>query len=323
MKGIRIHSPGDAGRLRFEDLPDPVVEPGRCLVAVAFAGVNFIDIYQRTGLYPVPLPFTPGLEGSGHVIAVGPQVSDFSVGDRVAWAGHGGSYAQAASLHSSQLVPIPDAVDFQTAAAVMLQGMTAHYLCRSTFPVRPGHVALVHAGAGGVGLLLTQLVTRMGGEVIATVSTPEKARLSRAAGAREVIIYAQEDFATRLRELHPAGVDVVYDSVGKTTFAGSINCLKPRGMMVSFGNSSGPVDPVSPLLLTQKGSIYLTRPKLADYTATRSELLERAGDILDLVASRALSVRIEHVLPLSLASRAHLSLESRATTGKIILDTAR
>jgi NADPH2:quinone reductase len=283
--------------------------------------VNFIDVYHRSGQYQVPMPFTPGSEGAGTVDAVG-QGADLRLGERVAWAMHPGSYAEQAVVDAWKLVPVPEGVPLATAAAVMLQGMTAHYLSHSTFPLRQGDVALVHAAAGGVGLLLTQMAKWHGARVIGTVSTEPKAALARGAGADHVVLYTRESFKDAARRLTTGrGVDVVYDSVGKTTFMDGLDSLRPRGYMVLFGQSSGPVPPIDPALLNPKGSLFLTRPTLAHYMADRVELLARAGNVFQWIAGRNLAVRmrIDQELPLAEAAGAHRLLESRATSGKLVL----
>jgi NADPH2:quinone reductase len=289
-------------------------------VKLAAIGVNFIDVYFRTGLYKAVPPVAIGQEGSGTVEAVGPDVNEVAVGDRVAFAGPRGSYAEYIAVPASTLVKIPDAVNFQLAAAVMLQGMTAHYLAHSTFPLKQGDVALIHAAAGGVGLLLTQLAKMHGARVIGTVSTEAKAERALEAGADAVIFYTRQDFEPEVKRLTDGrGVDVVYDSVGQATFMKSLICLRPRGTMVSFGQSSGAVPPVDPLTLSQMGSLFLTRPVLGHHTATRLELLWRADDILGWVASGKLKVRIDRTCPLADAPHAHIALEGRQTSGKILL----
>jgi NADPH2:quinone reductase len=319
MRAIRVHRTGGPEEMRLEDVPSPTPGPGQARVKVAFSGVNFIDVYHRTGTYPMPLPFTPGSEGAGVVDAVG-DGAKVRVGDRVAWAMHPASYAEQAVVDAWKLVPVPERVPLDTAAAVMLQGMTAHYLSHATFPLKKGHVALVHAAAGGVGLLLTQMAKWHGARVIGTVSTEEKAALSRAAGADDVILYTRENFKDAVRRLTDGrGADVVYDSVGQTTFADSLDSLRPRGYMVLFGQSSGPVAPFDPGLLAKKGSLFLTRPTLANYMSDRDELLARAGDVFSWIADRGLDVRIDHELPLADAPEAHRLLESRATSGKLVL----
>jgi NADPH2:quinone reductase len=305
----------------WEEVPVPSPGPGQALVRIAASGVNFIDIYYRTGLYKADPPFGLGMEGAGVVEAVGPGVSDVGPGDRVAYAMNRGSYAEYALVNAWQLVAVPATLDLSQAAAAMLQGMTAHYLTHSTWPLRSGETCLIHAAAGGVGLLLTQMAKMRGARILATVSTPEKAAKARDAGADEVILYTEQDFAAEARQLTAGrGVDVVYDSVGAATFTGSIDSLRPRGMMVSYGNASGSVPPMEPLLLSQKGSLFLTRPSLAHYCLNRDELLWRAGDVLDWVASGALKLHIERTYPLSEAAQAHIDLAARKTTGKLLLD---
>lgn len=320
MKAIRVHEPGGPEALRLEDVPDPLPGPGQVLVRVEAAGVNFIDVYQRTGLYRVPMPMTPGQEAAGTIVAVGANVSELRAGDRVAWAGPPGAYAERAIAPADRVVWIPEGVTAVQAAAAMLQGMTAHYLVTATYPLREGDVCLVHAAAGGVGLLLCQMARRRGARVIGTVSTETKAELARAAGAEDVILYTERDFEAEVKRLTDGdGVHVVYDSVGRTTFDQSLACLRPRGTMVLFGQSSGPVPPLDPQVLNQKGSLYLTRPKLGDYTGTSDELAQRAGEVLGWVRDGSLSVRIERELPLAQAAEAHRLLESRATSGKLLL----
>ncbi len=320
MKAIQVFEPGGAGQLRLVDVPVPAPGPGQALVKIAASGVNFIDIYFRTGLYKAPLPVSIGQEAAGVVEAVGPDVAEVAVGDRVAYCMERGSYAEYAAVPSWRLVKIPDSLDFASAAAVMLQGMTAHYLTHSTFQLGPNDTALVHAAAGGTGLLIVQMAKMRGARVIGTASTPDKAALAKAAGAEEVIVYAQADFEVEARRLTGGhGVDVVYDSVGAATFMKSLGSLRPRGMMVSFGNASGAVPPIEPLLLSQKGSLFLTRPNLAHYTATRAELLERASDVLSWTASGRLQARIHRSYPLADAAQAHRDLEGRATSGKLLL----
>jgi NADPH:quinone reductase len=306
--------------LQVEEAEVPSAGPGQALLRIEAVGVNFIEVYHRTGLYKMPLPFTLGTEAAGTVEAVGPGVTTVRAGDRVASINVLGAYAEYALAPAERLVPLPDRVSARQAAAVMLQGMTAQYLTTSTFPLERGQTCLVHAAAGGVGLLLCQMAKRAGARVIATVSTEEKAALARDAGADEVILYTQADFETEVKRLTAgAGVHVIFDSVGRTTFAKGLNCLMPRGMMVLFGQSSGPIEPFDPQVLAQKGSLFLTRPTIGHYTATRGELLERAGQVLGLVASGALAVRIGHELPLTKAVEAHRDLEGRRTTGKVLL----
>lgn len=319
MRAIRVHEHGGPEVLRLEDVPAPEPGPGQARVRLEYSGVNFIDVYHRTGLYKLPLPFTPGSEGAGVVDAVGDDVQEVQVGDRVAFAGQPGSYAEQVVVDASRLVPVPDDVDLELAAAVMLQGLTAHSLAHSVYPLKEGDVALVHAAAGGVGLLLVQLAKRRGARVIGTTSTEEKAALAREAGADHVILYTKEDFVQAVRRLtHGRGVDVVYDSVGKTTFDGSLASLCPRGMLVSFGQSSGPIPPFDVLRLS-RGSLFLTRPVMMDYTATRDELLWRARELFDWIRRRELSVRVDRVLPLEDAAAAHRLLEGRKTAGKLVL----
>ncbi len=320
MKAIRVHATGGPDVLRYEDVAQPAPGPGQALVKVEAAGVNFIDIYQRRGLYPVPLPFTPGQEAAGTVAAVGPGVADVKPGDRVAYTGVLGAYAEYAVVPAERLVVLPEGMDARQGAAAMLQGMTAHYLACTTYPLKPGDACLVHAAAGGVGLLLCQVAKRRGARVIGTVSTREKAALAREAGADEVILYTEQDFEAEVKRLtRGAGVNVVYDSVGQTTFAKSLNCLAPRGMLVLFGQSSGPVGPFDPQLLSQKGSLFLTRPSLAHYVATRAELLARAQEVLGWIRAGTLKLRIGREFPLAQAAAAHRALEGRETAGKVLL----
>ncbi len=320
MHAIRVHRFGGPEVLSYEEVPLLEPGPGETRVKIEAVGVNFIDVYQRLGLYPRALPLIPGEEGAGVVDAVGPGVSEVQPGDRVAYAMQSGSYADYAIVPAWKLVPLPDAVDTRQAAAVMLQGMTAHYLTHSTYPLQPGDTALIHAAAGGTGLLLVQMAKHRGARVIGTVSTEEKARLAREAGADEVILYTQADFAQETRRLtHGQGVNVVYDSVGKTTFDQSLNCLKRRGTMVLYGQSSGPVPPFDPQVLNAKGSLFLTRPKLADHVADRVELMQRAGDLFKWIAAGELKVRIDQTFPLTEAARAHRYLEGRQTMGKVLL----
>jgi NADPH2:quinone reductase len=320
VKLVRVHAHGGAEVLQVEEAEVPSAGPGQALLRIEAVGVNFIEVYHRTGLYKMPLPFTLGTEAAGTVEAVGPGVTTVRAGDRVASINVLGAYAEYALAPAERLVPLPDRVSARQAAAVMLQGMTAQYLTTSTFPLERGQTCLVHAAAGGVGLLLCQMAKRAGARVIATVSTEEKAALARDAGADEVILYTQADFETEVKRLTAgAGVHVIFDSVGRTTFAKGLNCLMPRGMMVLFGQSSGPIEPFDPQVLAQKGSLFLTRPTIGHYTATRGELLERAGQVLGLVASGALAVRIGHELPLTKAVEAHRDLEGRRTTGKVLL----
>lgn len=320
MKAIRIHNYGGPEVLKFEDAPPPVPQKGEAVVKIAAAGVNFIDIYFRSGLYKVPqFPFTPGQEGSGTVTAVGEGVTEVQVGDRVAYAMTLGSYAEYASVAAWKLVKLPDNVDFNVGAAIMLQGMTAHYLAHSTFPLKEGQKALVHAGAGGVGLLLIQIARLLGATIYATVGTEAKAELARAAGANETIVYSKQDFETEVKRLAPGGVDVVYDSVGVDTFAKGLNCLRPRGYMVIYGQSSGPVPGVEPSVLMGKGSLFMTRPTLGNYAATRDEIAWRTSDLFRWLGSGELKFKVDHVFALADAARAQEALSGRQTTGKVIL----
>ena len=320
MKAIRVHAPGGPEVLRLEEVPDPAPSSGEALVRIESAGVNFIDVYHRTGQYKVAYPTTIGQEGAGVVETVGADVRDVRPGDRVAWAAVLGAYAAKAVVPADRLVPVPEGVTSRQAAAAMLQGMTAHYLATSTHPLEAGDVCLVHAAAGGVGLLLCQIGRMRGARVLGTVSTPEKAALAREAGADATIDYTTQDFVAETRRLTEGrGVKVVYDSVGKTTFEKGLGCLVPRGTMVLFGQSSGAVAPLDPQILNQKGSLYLTRPTLAHYVASRSELLRRAGEVLGWVRDGRLRLRIAREFPLGEAAAAHTALEGRKTSGKILL----
>ena len=320
MRAIQVSSYGGPEALQVVDLDAPQPGPGQVLVDVAASGVNYIDTYQRSGVYPVPLPLVPGLEGAGTVAAVGDGVTDLAVGDRVAWAAAPASYAERVLVDAARAIPVPAGVGDDVAAAVPLQGMTAHYLATSTYPVQPGDAVIVHAAAGGVGLLLTQIVKLRGGRVIATVSTDEKADLARKAGADEVIRYDQVDFGPEARRLTGGeGVAAVYDGVGRTTFDASLASLRPRGTMVLYGGASGPVPPLDPQRLNSGGSLFLTRPSLVHYTASRDELLARAGDLFGWIASGRLEVRIGARYPLAEARRAHEDLQGRRTTGKLLL----
>jgi NADPH2:quinone reductase len=320
VKVVRVSRYGGPEVLQVEDIEIPRPGPGQALVRVEAVGLNFIEIYQRTGLYKVPLPFIAGTEAAGTVEAVGADVTTVRPGDRVVSSNILGAYAEYALAQVDRLVPVPDNVTTRQAAAVMLQGSTAQYLTTSTFALRAGQTCLVHAAAGGVGLLLCQMAARIGARVIGTVSTEEKAALAREAGAHDVILYTKSDFESETKRLtNGAGEHVVYDSVGRTTFAKSLSCLVPRGMMVLFGQSSGPVEPFEIQTLAQKGSLFLTRPTLHHYTATRAELLERAGQVLQSVASGELTVRIGHEFPLARAGEAQQELEGRRTTGKVLL----
>ncbi|MEU7825105.1 quinone oxidoreductase [Catellatospora sp. NPDC049133] len=321
MQAVQITQYGGAEVLTPADVEPPVAGPGQAVVEIAATGVNFIDVYHRQGRYPTPLPFVPGVEAAGRVAAVGPDVTAVSVGDRVGWVLAPGAYAQAAAVPVDRLVPLPDGVSDETAAAVLLQGMTAHFLTHDVHPVRAGDTVLVHAAAGGMGLLLTQLVTHLGGRVVGTVSTDEKERLARGAGAAEVIRYDQvDDLAGQVRALTGGeGVAAVYDGVGASTFDASLASLRRRGVLALYGAASGPVPPVDPLRLMQAGSAVLTRPTLGDFVVTRQELLERATDVLGWVASGALRVTVGGRYPLAEAARAHDDLTSRRTTGKLLL----
>jgi NADPH2:quinone reductase len=321
MKAVFIEQPGDARALRYADFPKPEPAAGQVLVKLAAAGVNFIDTYQRSGLYKIPLPAVLGMEGAGTVEALGPNVGGFKVGDPVAWAMSRGSYAEYAAVPAQFLVKVPAGLELRQAAAAMLQGMTAHYLTHSTFPIEPNHVALVHAAAGGTGRLLSQIIKLRGGRVIGTAGTREKAEVARQAGAGDVILYREQDVVAEVKRLTDGkGVDVVYDGVGEATFMQSIDCLKPRGMMALFGQSSGPVKPVDPSLLQAKGSLFLTRPTLVHY-ASPDEIKWRSGDVLGWILSKKLDLLIERVYPLADAAQAHTDLESRKTMGKLVLTT--
>jgi NADPH2:quinone reductase len=320
MKAIRIHEFGGPEALRFEDVPEPTPKPNEAVVKIDAAGVNFIDIYQRTGIYKLPLPTTLGLEAGGVAVAVGSDVHDVKVGDRVAWTSVQGAYAEFAAVPVDRLVPLPASVTTKQGAATMLQGMTAHYLSHSTYPLKAGETCLVHAGAGGVGLLLTQIAKLRGARVITTVSNDEKAALSRDAGADLVIQYTTQDFEAEVKAFTGGkGLPVVYDSVGKSTVEKSINCLAPRGMLVLFGQSSGVVPTIDPQLLSQKGSLFFTRPTLVHYIASRDELLQRARELFGWIGSGALRLRIEFECPLADAGAAHIALAGRQTTGKVVL----
>ncbi|MGH9322149.1 MAG: quinone oxidoreductase family protein [Vicinamibacteria bacterium] len=321
MKAIRVHDVGGPEVLKLEDVRDPSPGPKEALVRLRAAGVNFIDIYHRTGLYELPRPFTPGSEGAGVVEAVGSEVTEVKPGDRVAYAMNPGSYAELSVVPAWRLVPIPERVSFESAAAAMLQGMTAHYLSHSTFPLANGHQALVHAAAGGVGLLLVQMAKKRGARVFGTVSTEEKAKAAKRAGADVVIRYTEEDFEKAAREeTDGLGLHVVYDSVGKTTFERSLRSLRPRGMLALYGQSSGPVPPFDPGELAKGGSLFLTRPSLAHYTLDRTELSSRAGDVLSWIQHGELELTMDRILPLAEAAQAHRLLEGRKTMGKLVLD---
>ncbi len=320
MKAVRVHEYGGPEVLCYEEVPTPVPGPAEVLVRLEASGVNFVDIYQRAGQYKIPLPFTAGSEAAGTVESVGPGVTEVRAGARVAYAGVLGAYATHSIVPAARLAPIPSGVDVRQAAAVMLQGMTAHYLSHSTYPLGAGDTALIHAAAGGVGLLLVQMAKMRGTRVIGTVSTVEKAALAREAGADEVILYETQDFEVEVKRLTGGrGVQVVYDSVGRTTFERSLNCLAPRGYLVLFGQASGAVPPIDLQILAQKGSLFITRPMMASYILTREALLERAEAVLGWVSSGRLRVRIDRTFPLVQAADAHRALAGRVTTGKLLL----
>ncbi|HEY0511922.1 MAG TPA: quinone oxidoreductase [Thermoanaerobaculia bacterium] len=324
MKAVRIHQTGGPEVLTYEAVPDPRPAEGQALVRIEAAGVNYVDVYFRTGLYKgPPLPFVPGQEAAGTVAAVGPgvtEVADIAVGDRVAYTGVHGTYAELAVAPAARLVKLPEGVDARHGAAAMLQGITAHCLAVSTYPLKPGDVCIVHAAAGGVGQLLCQIAKLRGARVFGTVSTEEKAKIARAAGADEVILYSQQDFSAEAKRLNGGqGVQVIYDGVGKATFEKGLDTLAPRGCMVLFGQASGPVPPFDPSLLNQKGSLYLTRPSMLHYIATRDELMWRAGEVLGWIAEGKLRLAIDLELPLAQAAEAHRALEGRRTTGKVLL----
>ncbi len=319
MRAIQVSTNGGPEVLSLESLPDPSPALGEVVIDVAAAGVNFLDIYQRRGLYPVATPYVPGMEGAGVVSAVGEAVKSFNVGDRVAWGTYIGSYGERRAVPADQVVAVPDSVTLETAAAVMLQGLTAHYLVASTFPLKPGHRCLIHAGAGGTGLLLIQMAKRRGAEVFTTVGSEAKADLARAAGADHVVIYTETRFDEAIEEIAgPQCLDVVYDGVGASVFDDSLGLLRPRGMMATFGNASGPVPPVTPLALGAK-SLFLTRPRLYDYVAERAELQARTDDLFSWIVADELDVRVGLELSLADAAEAHRRLEGRETTGKILL----
>ena len=320
MKAIRIHAPGGPEALTCDDVPEPTPGAGQALVKLAAAGVNFIDVYFRTGTYKAPLPLILGLEGAGVVTAVGAGVTDVKAGDTVAWTGVPGSYAQMHVVPADRLVKLPPGVEPKIGAAAMLQGMTAHYLVRSSYPLKKGDACLVHAAAGGMGLLLCQMGKMLGATVIGTVSTEEKAALAKGAGAEHVILYSKQDFEPEVKRITGGrGVDVVYDGVGATTFDKSLNCLRPRGYMILFGAASGPVPPLDLQVLNVRGSIFLQRPSLNHHIGAREELLQRAGEVLGWIRDGKIKLRIEHQFPLAQAAEAHKALEGRKTTGKILL----
>ena len=321
MKAIRIHTLGGPEVMQFDEASLPALLPNEVRLKHHAIGVNFLDVYFRTGLYPAPsMPFTPGNEGAGEVLAIGSDVREFKIGDRVAYATALGAYSEERNIDAKHLVKLPKSVSYETGAAMMLKGLTAHYLLHKTFPVKKGDTILVHAAAGGVGLLLCQWGKALGATVIGTVGSPEKAKLAKKAGAKHVIQYNSEDFVARVGEITSgAKCDVVYDGIGKSTFMGSLDCLRPRGLMVSFGNASGPVDPFNPGILAAKGSLFLTRPTLFGYTGTRKELVDNARDLMKAVSSGILDIPIHARVPLAQAADAHRALESRATTGSTIL----
>ena len=321
MHAIRIHALGESDQLVYEEIPMPEPKAGQVRVKVLAAGLNFTEVYQRKGYYTMPLPFTPGGEFSGVVDALGEGVTGLEIGQRVTTASGAGGYAEYALCSAARLVTVPEGISLEQAAAVMLQGITAHYLALSTFPLKPQDTALVHAAAGGVGLLLVQIAKLRGARVIATVSTPEKAALAKQAGADEVILYSQVDFESEVIRLTDGKrVEVVYDGVGKTTFAKGLNVLKPRGYMVLYGQASGPVEPINPQILNQKGSLFLTRPTMGHYLLTREELEWRASDLFGWMANGKLSVRIDRTFPLEQARAAHDYIENRETKGKVLLE---
>ncbi len=321
MKAIRIHTNGGPEVLQLEEIPLPEIQPSEVLIRVNAAGVNYVDIYQRNGLYKTVLPFVPGMEGAGVVEKVGSEVSNLKAGTRVAWTQQPGAFAEYAAVPAWKVVPLPDDVDDRSGAAILLQGITAQYLCETTYPAKEGDIALVHAGAGGTGLLLIQMLKNKGVTVLTTVSTPEKAALAKAAGADETILYTKTDFAETARELTKGtGVNVVYDSVGKSTFEGSLNSLRPLGTLVLYGNASGPVPPIDPLILTQKGSLHLTRPSLVHHIADAASFAARSKRVLNWVAAKEVKLRIEHLYPLADVAQAQRDIESRNTTGKLVID---
>jgi NADPH2:quinone reductase len=320
MQAVRVHQYGGPEAMQLDELPTPEPGPGQARVRIEACGVNFIDIYKRSGLYKGELPVALGEEGAGTVEAVGPDVRDVKVGDRVAWTSVMGSYASHAVIPAERLVPLPEGLSFEDGAAAMLQGMTAHYLSHSTYPLKDGDSCLIHAAAGGVGQFLIQMAKLRGARTFGTVSTEEKAALAREAGADEVIRYTEQDFQAEVRRLTDGkGVNVVYDGVGKDTFDKSLDCLAPRGYLVLFGQSSGPVPPLDPQVLNAKGSLFLTRPTLANYTATREELLQRADEVLGWIVAGKLKLRVDRTYPLAEVARAHEALAGRQASGKILL----
>jgi NADPH2:quinone reductase len=320
MKAIQVKQVGGPEAMEVVEIPVPQPKANEAVIKLTASGVNFIDCYFREGRYKAPLPLTPGQEGAGVVTTVGGDVKSVKPGDRVAWCGQLGSYAEYAAVPADRLVPIPETVSDQQAAAALLQGMTAHYLSHDTYPLKRGETTLIHAAAGGVGLLLTQMAHEIGARVIATVSTDEKAKLAREAGADEIILYTQVDFESETKRLTGGkGLDVVYDSVGKTTFEKGLNLLRPRGLMALFGGSSGAAPLFDPIILSQKGSLYITRPTLKDYIASREDLVARSEAVFTMIAAGKLKLRVEHTYPLAEAQRAHKDLEGRKTTGKLLL----
>jgi NADPH:quinone reductase len=320
MKAIRIHAPGGPEAMKLEDVPEPQPKAGEAVVKIDAAGLNFIDVYQRSGHYKLAMPLTLGLEAAGTVTAVGPGVTEVRVGDKVAYTAIPGAYAQYAAVPAARLVVLPQGVSTKQGAAIMLQGMTAHYLACSTYPLKKGDSCLVHAAAGGVGLILCQIARLRGAHVIGTVSTDEKAKLAREAGADETILYTKQDFAAEVKRITGGkGLQVVYDSVGKDTWEGSLNCLAPRGLLALYGQSSGPIGQIDPQILNTKGSLFLTRPSLNAYIATREELQERATELFGWLRDGKLKLRMEFEFPLKDAAEAHRALEGRKTTGKVLL----
>jgi NADPH:quinone reductase len=320
MKAIRVHAPGAADVMKLEDVPEPQPKAGEAVVRVDAAGLNYIDVYQRSGHYKLDMPLTLGLEAGGTVTATGPGVTEVKVGDKVAYTGVPGAYAQYAAVPAARLVVLPQGVSTKQGAAIMLQGMTAHYLACSTYPLKKGDSCLIHAAAGGVGLILCQIARLRGAKVIGTVSTEEKAKLAREAGADETILYTKQDFAAEVKRITGGkGLQVVYDSVGKDTWEGSLNCLAPRGLIALFGQSSGPIGQIDPQILNAKGSLFLTRPSLFHYISTREELQQRAADLFGWIRDGKLKLRMEFDFPLKDAAEAHRALEGRKTTGKVLL----
>ena len=320
MKAIRVHAPGAADVMKLEDVPEPQPKAGEAVVRVDAAGLNYIDVYQRSGHYKLDMPLTLGLEAGGTVTATGPGVTEVKVGDKVAYTGVPGAYAQYAAVPAARLVVLPQGVSTKQGAAIMLQGITAHYLACSTYPLKKGDSCLIHAAAGGVGLILCQIARLRGAKVIGTVSTEEKAKLAREAGADETILYTKQDFAAEVKRITGGkGLQVVYDSVGKDTWEGSLNCLAPRGLIALFGQSSGPIGQIDPQILNAKGSLFLTRPSLFHYISTREELQQRAADLFGWIRDGKLKLRMEFDFPLKDAAEAHRALEGRKTTGKVLL----